>query len=253
MNNFFINLFHSRVTGIFLTQVVFTIITLVVLFSGYSIYWWLLSIFVYFLTGCLGVTITYHRFLSHGSFKLSKFFEYLFSIFAALGGTGSSIGWVVVHKAHHKYSDKPGDPHCPEIGGWRNMFSLYEYTFSIFHAKRLLRSKFHLFIHQYYYLILILWGTILGLISINLLIFAFIVPVAIQIWASNISNYGNHKWGYRNFKTNENSRNTWWIALITWGEGWHNNHHARPKNYTFKVKWWEIDPSAFFIRLFRKS
>jgi stearoyl-CoA desaturase (delta-9 desaturase) len=178
---------------------------------------------------------------------MPKFLEYPFTFLAAIGGTGSSIGWVVVHKAHHRYSDRPGDPHCPEIGGWKNMISLYDYTFSIFHAKRMLRSKFHLFMHQYYYLIFIAWGLLLLAISYKLLLFGFIVPVAIQIWTSNISNYGNHMWGYKNYPTRDNSRNTWWIAAITWGEGWHNNHHARPRSYTFKSKWWEFDVSGTII------
>jgi stearoyl-CoA desaturase (delta-9 desaturase) len=179
---------------------------------------------------------------------MPKFLEYLFTVIGALGGTGSSIGWVIVHKAHHKYSDKPGDPHSPHLGGWKNLFSLYDYEVNIFHGKDLLRSKFHLFIHQYYYLILFLWALLLLVISYKVLLFAFIIPVAIQIWTSNISNYGNHLWGYRNFKTNENSRNTWWIALITWGEGWHNNHHAKPWSYTFKIKWWEFDISGAIIK-----
>lgn len=240
---------YSNVPGIFYTQVLFTIITIALLFFGFSIWWWMLSIFVYFLTGCLGVTVTYHRYLSHKSFKMPTALEYLFSVFAALGGTGSSIGWVMVHKSHHKYSDRDGDPHSPHIGGWKNMFSLYQYNVNILHVRPLLKSKFHLFLHKYYYLILAAWAAILLCFGLNVLLFAFIVPVAIQIWTSNISNYGNHMWGYKNYDTKDNSRNTWWIALITWGEGWHNNHHAKPWSHTFKLKWWEFDISGAIIKV----
>jgi fatty-acid desaturase len=243
------SLFYSRVSAIFYTQVLFTAIMVATIFLNVSLWWWGLSVFVYFLTGCLGITITYHRYLSHRSFKMPKSLEYVFSILGALGGTGSTIGWVLVHRAHHRYSDKPGDPHSPHIGGWKNLFSIYDYKINLFHAKKLLKSKFHIFLHKYYYLILALWAAFLLVIGWKVLLFGFIIPVAIQIWASSISNFGNHLWGYRNFNTNENSRNTWWIAAITWGEGWHNNHHARPWSYTFKHKWWEFDISAVVIKI----
>lgn len=231
---------------IFYSQVVFTIVTIAALFMGYGWEYWLASVGVYFLTGCLGVTVTYHRFLSHRSFSMPKWLEYPFSLLAALGGTGSSIGWVLIHKLHHKYSDRDGDPHSPH-NGYKTLFSLYTYKINLYSARNLLKSKFHLFLHQYYYLILLAWALFLLAFGVDVLLFGFIVPVAIQIWTSNISNYGNHMWGYRNFKTNENSRNTWWIAAITWGEGWHNNHHARPGSYTFKLKWWEFDVSGAVI------
>lgn len=244
--NILSRIFYSRAEGIFYSQVVFTLIAVAAAVVGYGWEYWAASVAVYFLTGCLGVTITYHRLLSHRSFYMPKWMEYLFSVFGALGGTGSSIGWVLIHKLHHRYSDREGDPHSPH-DGIKTLFSLYTYKINLYSARNLLKSRFHLFLHQYYYLILAAWAGFLLLFGWEVLLFGFIVPVAIQIWTSNISNYGNHLWGYRNYKTNENSRNTWWIALITWGEGWHNNHHARPGSYTFKSKWWEYDISGAVI------
>lgn len=213
----------------------------------------MLSLFVYFLTGCLGITITFHRYLSHKSFKMSKPMEYLLSIFGALGGTGSPLGWVAVHKNHHKYSDREGDPHSPRQYGWRILFSTYKFEFDKWQVRHLICDPFHLALHNYYHLWIILWAGTLWFISAKLLIFGFIIPVTIQLWASNLSNWGNHLFGYRNFATPEYSTNTWWLAAITWGEGWHNNHHRYPNRWNFRHKWWEIDISSWVIRLLKRA
>ena len=240
--------FYSNVTGIKILQVATTLITMSLIFMNFSWEWWVLSVFVYYLTGCLGITITFHRYITHRSFKMPKWCEYLFTFFGAIGCTGSSIGWMAVHNAHHRYSDLPGDPHNPHLIGPKMLLSNYDYDFKILHSKYLLRDKFHVFLHQYYYLILAVWATLLFVIDYRLGLFGFVVPAFLQIWTSNISNYANHMWGYRNYEEMpDTSTNTWWVSLITWGEGWHNNHHAEPWTYTFQRKWWEFDISAYTI------
>jgi len=245
-----LNNFYSTATGIAITQKLFTLIILGVLFLvAVPSQWWLLSIFVYFLTGCLGITITFHRYLTHKSFSMPKWMEYLFSFFAAMGGTGSSIGWVAVHKTHHRESDTELDPHSPHTRGLKLLLSSYKYEFNHWDSRRLLEDKFHLYLHAYYYIIFIIWGALLFLIDWKIGIFGFIVPVTIQIWISNLSNWGNHLFGYKNYDTDDHSKNTWWLALLAWGEGWHNNHHAQPWHYSFQRKWWEFDISAYTIQL----
>lgn len=239
--------FHSNVTGITILQIVSTIVTLSLIFMNFDWQWWVLSIFVYYLTGCLGITITFHRYITHRSFKMPKLCEYLFSFFGAVGGTGSTIGWMAVHNAHHRFSDMPGDPHNPHIIGPKMLLSKYEYDFKLLHSKYLLRDKFHVFLHQYYYLILLVWACLLMAVDYRVFLFGFIVPIFLQIWTSNISNYANHMYGYRNYSVSDSSTNTWWVSALTWGEGWHNNHHAEPWTYTFQRKWWELDISAYTI------
>lgn len=238
---------YSNVLGIKILQIFTTLTTIGLLFLDYTMQWWVLSIFIYFLTGCLGITITYHRYLSHKSFKMPKILEYTFSILGALGGTGSTIGWLAIHNAHHKYSDLDKDPHSPHTLGLRLFLTSYNYKFNLLDSKSLLRDNFHIFLHKYYNLILLGWATLLLVMDYRYFLFMFVVPVCFQIWASNISNYANHMYGYKNFDTNEGSKNTWWVSAITWGEGWHNNHHAEPWTYTFQRKWWEIDVSAYII------
>lgn len=241
-------LFASNTKGIFFLQIMSTLVFLYYLiFVDSEWYWWASSLFVYFLTGALGITITFHRYLAHKSFAMPKILEYLFSFFGAMGGTGSSIGWMAVHKAHHKYSDTEKDPHNPHLIGLKLLISSYNYTFNFWDAKTLLNNKFHLVLHRFYYLIMIIWATFLMVLDLNFLVFLFCIPIFFQIWASNISNYANHMFGYQNYSTTDHSKNTWWVSLITWGEGWHNNHHAEPWTYTFQRKWWEFDISGYVI------
>jgi fatty-acid desaturase len=245
------NIFRANTIYFPYIQAVCTATLIYMLFQAVEYQWWLLSLGMYFLTGCLGITITFHRYLTHNSFKFRyKWMEYLFSFFGAIGGTGSSIGWVAVHNEHHKNADKDGDPHSPHNGFWSVIIPKYEFEMNKWAVRRLITDKFHLVLHNYYYLTLLVWCAILFILGgLNVLIFAGIIPVAFQLWASVLSNYGNHMWGYRNFKTKEDSRNTWWLAAITWGEGWHNNHHAKPGRWDFQHRWWELDPSAWVIRL----
>lgn len=112
----------------------------------------------------------------------------------------------------------------------------------------MINDPFHRNLHNFYHLFILSWILLLGWIDIRLLCYGFIVPATIQLWASNLSNWGNHLYGYKNFKTNEESRNTWWLAMITWGEGWHNNHHRHPNRWSFQHMWWELDLSAIVIR-----
>jgi len=241
--------FYSNIKGIAITQILFTIFTAIGLYLAFEPYWLILSILVYYMSGCLGITITFHRYLTHKSFKMPKWCEYLFSFFGAMGGTGSTLGWLSVHRTHHKYTDKDGDPHSPHNAGWKIIFGKYNYKFNPMDAKSMLRYKFHVNLHRYYYLIFVLWGLALFAIDPHLGLYGFIIPVTLQTWISNMTNWANHSTGYTNFKTSDDSRNTWWISALNWGDGWHNNHHARPASYTFQYKWWEIDISAYCIYL----
>ncbi len=211
--------------------------------------WWLLAIFVYFLTGCVGLTVTLHRSLTHKSVEFPKPLEYLFTFFGAMGGTGSSVAWTAMHRAHHAHVDSSKDPHSPELLGWRILFSHYDYNFDPRHAKDLLREPFHVFLHRFYVPIIALWAVTLCLIDWRIGIFGFFAPAFLQITISNLTTILTHSSGYKNFTTKDESANNWLIAMLAWGEGWHNNHHARPSSPSFGYRWWEIDPGGIFITM----
>ena len=217
---------------------------------------WIFCVTVYFLINILGGTITYHRLLTHKSFKPYTWFTYVGPLLGTLIGAGSTIAWVANHREHHQYADKPKDPHSPHNKPW------YKIQWgSMFHKPRikyatdLLRSPFHLFLHKYYWLIHLVYICALFLISPSAVIFVYLAPAALAWNASSLVNVVNHfkVFGYRNFDTPDMSVNNVFTALLVGGEGYHNNHHAKPLSYSFSQKWYEFDLSAYIIRFFLSS
>ena len=154
------------------------------------------------------------------------------------------------------YSDFENDPHSPQKMGLKVFLPSYKFEMNKWAIRDLIADRFHLILHEFYYLILFTWLTLVSVfLGINGFVFLVCGPIALQIWISVLSNYGNHKphWGYKNFVTHEESINLWWLALLTWGEGWHNNHHKYPKNSSFRQKWWEFDPTGLIIELVRQD
>ncbi len=237
-------------------MVLTTVVVGYLIYGTYSTRWLIAGLFFYFLTGCLGITVTFHRLLSHKSYTTHTTIEYLFSLLGALGGTGSAIGWVAVHRQHHLHSDQSSDPHSPKNLGLKVFFPSYEFQMNKWAIRDLITNRFQQVLHDYYFLILFLWSLIItALFGYNGFIFIFAFPIILQIWTSVLSNYSNHKsnWGYRNFSTTEQSNNLWWVALLAWGEGWHNNHHKYPGKSSFQHNWWEFDISGLIIKIIRTN
>jgi fatty-acid desaturase len=209
--------------------------------------WWCLALVSYFLTGCLGLSVTMHRAITHRSLELPRPLEVVFCLFGALGGSGSPIAWTAMHRAHHANVDTHRDPHSPEKLGWRLIFSVYDYKFSPRHVKDLMSDRFHVFIHRYYTAILLVWGAGLSVINPRLCVFVFLVPAFVQITVSNMASLLAHGQGERRYATADLSTNNVLISALGWGEGWHNNHHEAPLDWNFSRRWWEVDPGALSI------
>lgn len=254
INIFMTHLLTSSTKFLPFIQVILSLLILAyVVVLPQSLWLWVLSFFIYAIIGCFGISIGYHRLLTHRSFKTTKFWERFCSIVGMFAFTGSSIGWVGVHRQHHKFSDKLGDPHSPKNLGARMLIANYDFDPNKWGVRYMITDKFHVFMHRYYFGLLVIWALLWSMLGIPALFHIVLIPGAISIWVSTVSNYMNHKWGYRNFETNDKSTNNWFNAIFTFGEGWHNNHHARPGNYNFGgVKPWEIDPAAIIIRMIKK-
>jgi stearoyl-CoA desaturase (delta-9 desaturase) len=213
----------------------------------------------YFMYGCLGVVVTYHRHLTHKSFQTHPWLVKLFCILGCLGGTGSPLAWVAIHFNHHLKSDKPNDPHSPHYKGLKIFALNYEHEVDSntkWRMRDLIVDPFQQFLHRYYFLIIAAWSITLYFIGgFYLVIFLHWAPAAITAIMSNIVNYIGHKpnWigGYRTYNLNDYSANNWIFAIPSWGETWHNNHHRYPKNYSCGQKWWELDISALVIKLIK--
>ena len=248
------NIFRSNTKYLPYIQILVTIISISSLVYFYNPTWLILTGIMYILIAGFGISIGYHRYLTHNSFILkNEKLKWLLLWFGCLAGTGSPIGWVAVHRQHHKHSDNENDPHSPIQIGLKSLITSYKYVWNPWSVKELLNNHIHRNIHDYYFLLLFSWLFLAYTIDINLAIYGVILPTTIAIWVSTISNYLNHKFGYKSHSTDDNSRNLWFTAILTFGEGWHNNHHAEPKKYRFGKKWWEIDFGAVIIELFLKK
>jgi fatty-acid desaturase len=256
------NIFASSILGVQIFLLFSFILTIYGFYSYHiNLNTAILVIAGYFIYGCLGIVVTFHRHLTHKSFKTSKHLVKLFSIFGCLAGTGSPMSWVAIHINHHLRSDKETDPHSPHYKGIK-IFAL-NYSNEIddltkWRMRDLVTDKFHQFLHRYYFLVLLSWGVILYFVAgLYLTIFFFLTPALLTALMSNVVNYVGHKpqWigGSRRYQLADYSANNWLWAIPSWGESWHNNHHRYPKRFSLGEKWWEIDISAMVIRLIKKS
>ena len=243
---------------------IFMILSLVGTIAALGIYGismsalWLLLI-GYFVYGCLGIVVTYHRRLTHNSYDTYPLLIKIFSVFGCFAGTGSPLAWVAIHINHHLKSDKPSDPHSPLYKGLK-IFTL-DYVNEVdtdtkWRMRGLVTDRFQQFLHRYYFAILAAYSIILFVIGgFWLMVFLHWMPALITGLMSNVVNYVGHKpgWlgGYRSYNLNDQSSNNWLWAIPSWGEAWHNNHHRFPKDYTFKKQWWEFDISGIIIKLIK--
>ena len=210
----------------------------------------------YFLYSGIGVSMTLHRYYSHHSFEFKRdILKWICTWFAIVAGRGSPLGWVYVHRTHHKFADTLQDPHDPTTVGLKIFFPhLLQYGDTI--NKRLIidmLGKIHVNINKYYLLFIVFWSIALLMISPSVFYFFYVIPFTLSYIALDLFVFLSHTYGYRNFETRDTSKNNWFISLILWGEGWHNNHHKNPGNFTTKIKWWEVDPIGYFINIFRKK
>ena len=221
----------------------------------------LLILLGYFLYGCLGIVVTYHRRLTHDSYQTNTSVTKLFSVLGCFAGTGSPLAWVAIHINHHLKSDKPDDPHSPLYKGIK-IFSL-DYVNEVnndtkWRMRKLVTDRFQQFLHRYYFAIIALYSVVLFVIGgFWLVVFLHWTPALVTGLMSNVVNYVGHKpnWlgGYRSHNLNDQSTNNWLWSIPSWGESWHNNHHRFPKNAYFGNKWWEIDISGLIIKLIKTT
>jgi stearoyl-CoA desaturase (delta-9 desaturase) len=221
---------------------------------GASMLW--VSALMYFVFACLGIIVTFHRYLCHKSFEMSKNFERIFSVFGCLAGTGSSIAWVATHFNHHRYSDRPLDPHSPKYTGLK-MFTLdYRKQNDVRrYMKYLLTDPFHQWLHRYYLVIHLVYAGLLLSISLETMIFFYCLPSVVVALMSNVVNYVGHRptllGGFRTHNLNDDSANNILFSPITFGEAMHNNHHRYPRSSTTGTKWYHFDISGWVIGLIK--
>jgi len=210
------------------------------------------------IAGGLGIGVGYHRLLTHRGYKTPKWLEYVLTICGMLSLEGGAINWVVTHRIHHQHTEVPGrDPHTPREGkwwshmGWILQGTAQQHPVPVLHqyAPDLNKDRFHVLLNRFFYVPLVMLAVTLLLIGgWTLVLWAVALRVTIGLHATWLVNSATHLWGSRRFATGDNSRNNWWVALLTWGEGWHNNHHANPVAARHGLAWYEIDFNWWGIR-----
>ena len=216
--------------------------------------------FMHWLTGGLGICLTYHRLLTHRSFAFRpKALEYLFVGFGCMASEGGPIGWVADHRRHHAHSDEEDDVHTPHRGFWWSHMLWWmapdaDAAHTPEYLKRwapdLLKDPVLRFFDVAFPIFPILTAVTLYRIGgMPYLVWGFFVSSVLVLHTTWLVNSATHVWGYRSHKTRDDSTNLWWVALLTYGEGWHNNHHAFQTSARHGLRWWEFDMTYMAIRL----
>jgi stearoyl-CoA desaturase (delta-9 desaturase) len=216
-----------------------------------------IALVAHWLTASVGVCLGYHRYLSHKSLKLTRPAEFVVLFCSVASGQGSPLMWSATHRLHHQRSDQEGDPHSPLEGGWWSHI-LWLFVNHTPEQRALLYRRYipdlvdrpiMQFYERFYGVCLI--GIAVALYAIAGLPGVLWGVCVRMTWAYHCTwfvNSATHLWGYRNYDTRDESRNLWWVALIAFGEGWHNNHHAHPHTARAGHRWWEIDTTWWLIR-----
>ncbi|GJL80372.1 MAG: delta 9 acyl-lipid fatty acid desaturase [marine bacterium B5-7] len=218
---------------------------------------------------CFGITAGYHRLLSHQSYKTSRTVRFVIILMGTLAGQNGPLWWVAHHRIHHRFSDHDGDVHSPRDGFfWSHVGWLFSPTNTVALMRMvpdLMRQPEIMFLQRYYYVFhallfiglftvgeilrvhqpglhtsgmqLVIWGGVLSMVC-----------VFHCVWSANSV---CHTYGSRRFKTRDNSRNNILVALVTLGDGWHNNHHQYPSSARHGLVWWELDINYLLLKLLR--
>jgi stearoyl-CoA desaturase (delta-9 desaturase) len=225
---------------------------------------------MWLLTG-LGVTVGYHRLFTHRTFTATPAVEAVLAVLGSMAGQGAVISWVALHRRHHEFSDREGDPHSPNLSGGGLRGALrglahshflwmrrHEYPNVVHYAPDLIRNRRLVKVARLYY-----WWVALGLAvpalvgglvdlswqgAVSGLLWGGLVRIFVLehiVWAINSF---LHMFGTRPYESRENSRNGGIFALVTLGESWHNNHHAFPESPSFGLDWYRLDPGFWLIR-----
>lgn len=218
-----------------------------------------LLLFLHWLFGSIGICLGYHRLLSHKSFQVPKWLEYAIATIGALAMQGGPIFWIGGHRQHHAHTEDVNlDPYSAERGFWWShmLWILYPrsefFDFDIYqkYAPDLARQPFYRWLDRYFLLLQIPLALLLYAMGGWSFVIYGVVLRAVLLWHSTwFVNSATHMWGYRTFDADDNARNLWWVSIVTYGEGWHNNHHTYPNVAKAGFQWWEIDVTWWSIKL----
>jgi stearoyl-CoA desaturase (delta-9 desaturase) len=208
------------------------------------------AVVLYFAAGMLGIGMAYHRLLTHRGYRTYKPIEYFLTACGTLALEGGPIFWVATHRIHHQKSDREGDPHTPREGTWWAHMGWiltgqglhHDASLLARYAPDLCRDRFHVWLSNWHWTSNVVVGLILlAFGGVPYVLWGIFFRTVFGLHCTWLVNSATHKWGGRRFATRDDSTNNWWVALLTFGEGWHNNHHAHPTSARHGLAWYELD------------
>lgn len=221
--------------------------------AAFALLWWM--------AGSLGIGVGYHRLMTHRGFQAPRWLERILGVFGTLAMQSGPITWVTTHRLHHAFTETDKDPHSPRHGtywshmGWifrgtaQNSSELVRQRYS----PDLIRDPFLVALDKYYWIpTAVVAAGLLAVGGIGMLLWGVFFRVVFGWHSTWLVNSATHLWGTRRFQTRDDSRNNPLIAALTFGEGWHNNHHAYPRSARHGLRWFEIDVNWVQIKLLEK-
>jgi len=216
------------------------------------------AVFLWWVAGSIGIGMGYHRLLTHRGYRTPKAVEYFLTVCGTLALEGGPIAWVATHRIHHAFTEKEGDPHSPRDGAWwshmgwiLNGKSLHWNTSATArYAVDLAKDPFYVWLTHYHFVPQVIVGlTLFALGGWQFVFWGIFLRIVVSWHFTWLVNSAAHIWGSRRFETRDDSRNNWWVAIIAFGEGWHNNHHAHPASARHGLAWYEFDLNWYGIRV----
>lgn len=240
------------------TLIYMAIVHLGALAAPFCFEWSALFIFLFlsWATGCLGITLGYHRLLTHNAFNTFPWLRRTLAVLGNLASQGPPIQWVADHRQHHQFSDMPGDPHSPIDGFWwahmgwgfvpkepNDAQEQWKHYAPDLVSDPFMRALTWLFLPM-----IIVSGVLLyALGGWPWLVWGLFLRLVVTLHVTWAINSVCHYVGYRNYPTHDQSRNVWWLSLASFGESWHNNHHAEPATANHGHHPWEPDHTYWLI------
>ena len=213
------------------------------------------------IVGSLGVGLGWHRLLTHRGFKAPSWLEYTLSIFATMSIQDSPDKWIATHRIHHAFTETDRDPHSTRSGFWWAQVGWIVWGTAQDHdtatLKRyvpdLIKDRGHALISRFYYVPIIISAVILFAIGgWTMVVWGVFARVVVGWHTTWFVNSLSHIFGSRPYETGDDSTNNWFVALLTFGEGWHNNHHMSPTSARHGLKWYQFDMNWIAIRILEK-
>lgn len=221
----------------------------------------LATVILWYVSGSWGIGMGYHRLLTHRGYKTPKWVEYFLTICGTLALEGGPIFWVATHRIHHQHSDHEGDPHSPREGtywahmGWIMSGKAMHHDTQVLkrYVPDLAKDKFHVGLTTWHWVPQVVVGlALLAIGGIPYVLWGVFFRTVFGLHCTWLVNSATHLWGSRRFTTRDDSTNNWLVAMFTWGEGWHNNHHAHPVSARHGLAWYEIDINYIGIKTLEK-